>query len=590
MDNQIGHFPFTAVLGRQQFKLALTLVAVNPLIGGLLVSGPRGCAKSTLARSLADVLAAVTKQPANFVTLPLAASEEMLVGTMDLEKALNDQEVAFQPGLLAKANKGVLYVDEVNLLPDHLVDLLLDVAASGINRVERDGISHQHEANFVLLGTMNPDEGELREQLVDRFGLSVQLSNQVAIEDRIDIVERREAFDSDPDAFSAEYQQQQLQLSDQIQQAQNLLANVSCSREGRFAIANACSEANVDGLRADIVWLQAARAHAALRGSDTVEPMDIEAVSELVLAHRRQAPGQSPPPPQQPNKQPNQQQPFQRPPQSRQSQSNSSQRGEHDSEKKSPESSGDWGAMSPQQQAVQNITKLALPTMPTVKIGKATNASVNNRKQGNSQGLRSTNGQPSKQVNWFGTLLANQTAPRETNQQYSGIELKQLKFKPQRRGARVVHLVLLDTSASVLAQQGFAKAKGLVKQIAEQAYLSRQQLSLIGFGNDQIAMHIPMRRPAKTVEALLNQISAGGGTPIQQGLQQIEQLQKQLLKQNPAQQLQTYIITDGRIRAIPQNKLSGQISVVDIEQTQIKRGRCRELAAQLGAEYIVIPT
>lgn len=584
MDSTAHHFPFSAVLGQQQFKLALQLVAVNPLIGGLLVSGPRGCAKSTLARSLAAVLSGVKQQQANFVTLPLAATEEMLVGTLDLNKVLSEQQVQFQPGMLAKADGGVLYVDEVNLLPDNLVDLLLDVAASGMNRVERDGISHQHDAKFVLLGTMNPDEGELREQLVDRFGLSVQLSNQIAIEDRIDIVERREAFDADPLAFISQYQAEQDQLAEQIQQAQKLLASVSCSREGRFVIAKACSEANVDGLRADIVWLQAARAHAALRGQQTVEQLDIDAVEELVLTHRRQS--QPPQSKQQPETQP----PFQRPPQSRQNQSDSSQRGGHDSEKKSPESSGDWGAMAPQQQAVQNITELALPTMPTVKVGKATNASANNRKQGNSQGLRATNGQPSKQVNWFGTVLTNQTLPKEASQQYGGIELKQLKFKPQKRGAKVVHLVLLDTSASVLAQQSFAKAKGLVKQIAEQAYLSRQQLSLIGFGNDQVATHIPMRRPAKTVETLLNQISAGGGTPIQQGLQQIEQLQKQLLKQNSGVQLHTYVITDGRIRAVPQNKLTGQISVIDIEQAQVKRGRCRELAAQLGAEYIVIPT
>lgn len=177
----ISNYPFCAVAGQHEFKLALILNAINPAIGGVLVSGPRGCAKSTLARGITDIL----PDAHDLVTLPLGASEEMLVGTLDLQQVLAEQKVTFNPGILAKADNGVLYVDEVNLLADSLVDLLLDVSASGINYVERDGISHQHLSRFILLGTMNPDEGELRAQLLDRFGLSVELSGQNSIENAL---------------------------------------------------------------------------------------------------------------------------------------------------------------------------------------------------------------------------------------------------------------------------------------------------------------------------------------------------------------------------------------------------------------------
>ncbi|HLD66031.1 MAG TPA: AAA family ATPase [Pseudomonas sp.] len=285
------HFPLAAVVAADGLKLALCLAAIDPAIGGVLIEGPRGMAKSTLARGLADLLAG-----GQFVTLPLGASEERIVGTLDLESALGQGRAQFSPGLLAKADGGVLYVDEVNLLPDHLVDLLLDVAASGINHVERDGISHRHAARFVLIGTMNPEEGELRPQLLDRFGLNMHLSGAPLPAERAEIVRRRLAFDADPQAFCARWATEQSALQKRCLAARELLASIPLDDQALDAIAERCFAAGVDGLRADLVWLRAARAHAAWRGAPAIEVEDIEAVAEFALRHRRGDP--APPPPQ----------------------------------------------------------------------------------------------------------------------------------------------------------------------------------------------------------------------------------------------------------------------------------------------------
>lgn len=222
----IPHFPLSAVVGADDLKLALCLTAIDPKIGGVLIEGPRGMAKSTLARGLADLLAS-----GQFVTLPLGATEERLVGTLDLDAALGEGRAQFSPGVLAKADGGVLYVDEVNLLPDHLVDVLLDVAASGTNLIERDGISHRHSARFVLIGTMNPEEGELRPQLLDRFGFNVALSGQTLPVERGQIIRRRLDFDSDPEAFCAQWDESQAALRERCTQARARLDAIALDDE-----------------------------------------------------------------------------------------------------------------------------------------------------------------------------------------------------------------------------------------------------------------------------------------------------------------------------------------------------------------------
>lgn len=277
-------FPLSAIQGQPQLVQALLLAAIEPALGGVLVQGPRGTAKSTAARALAEVLA-----PAPFVTLPLGASIEHVVGSLDLAKALAGSEVAFAPGLLARAHGGVLYVDEINLLPDAIVDVLLDVAASGVNRVERDGISHSHAARFVLIGTMNPEEGMLRPQLLDRLGLCVQLANAQDPQLRSAIVKARLRFDLDPAGFAQAHAAEQALLAERLRQAR-----LRCADAGQLPwsdavhgeVAQQCIDARVDGLRADLVMLRAARALAAWEGSEGIGARHVAAVAPLVLLHR----------------------------------------------------------------------------------------------------------------------------------------------------------------------------------------------------------------------------------------------------------------------------------------------------------------
>jgi magnesium chelatase subunit I len=313
-------FPFTAIVGQEEMKLALLLNVIDPKIGGVMIMGDRGTGKSTTIRALADLLPeipVVANDPFNsdpndpdvmsdevrqmveqgaeipiahkkvqMVDLPLGATEDRVCGTIDIEKALSEGVKAFEPGLLAKANRGILYVDEVNLLDDHLVDVLLDSAASGWNTVEREGISIRHPARFVLVGSGNPEEGELRPQLLDRFGMHAEIHTVKEPALRVQIVEQRAEFDQNPAAFLEKYQPEQEALQQKIINAQNLLPQVTLDYEQRVKISEICSELDVDGLRGDIVSNRAAKALTAFEGRTEVTLDDIKRVITLCLRHR----------------------------------------------------------------------------------------------------------------------------------------------------------------------------------------------------------------------------------------------------------------------------------------------------------------
>ncbi|MGF1492928.1 MAG: magnesium chelatase ATPase subunit I [Microcoleaceae cyanobacterium] len=313
-------FPFTAIVGQEEMKLALILNVIDPKIGGVMIMGDRGTGKSTTIRALADLLPEievvaddpfnsdvhdldlmsdevqqrvaaqmeipVIRRKVQMIDLPLGATEDRVCGSIDIEKALTEGVKAFEPGLLAKANRGILYVDEVNLLDDHLVDVLLDSAASGWNTVEREGISIRHPARFVLVGSGNPEEGELRPQLLDRFGMHVEIRTVKEPDLRVQIVEQRSAFDQSPQIFLKDYVSQQEEIQQQIVAARERLSQVQIDRELRVKISQVCSELDVDGLRGDIVTNRAAKALAAFEGRTEATLEDIQQVITPCLRHR----------------------------------------------------------------------------------------------------------------------------------------------------------------------------------------------------------------------------------------------------------------------------------------------------------------
>jgi Mg-chelatase subunit ChlI len=275
-------FPFTAIVGQERMKRALILNAVNPQIGGVLIRGERGTAKSTASRALSQVLPAGT----SFINLPVSATEDRVVGTLDIEKAIQKGEKHFEPGVLYHAHDGILYVDEVNLLDDHVVDLLLDAAAMGVNIVEREGISHSHPARFILVGTMNPEEGDLRPQLLDRFAFSVTIGGLSDMRSRVAIMERRIAFENDAAGFADEWEESEESLRSKILGARAVVSEVKYTRRDLASIAGLTASMKVDGHRGDIVILRGAQAHAALMGRDRINDEDIILAAELALPHR----------------------------------------------------------------------------------------------------------------------------------------------------------------------------------------------------------------------------------------------------------------------------------------------------------------
>lgn len=555
-------FPFSAVVGQDRLKLALILAAIDHALDGVLISGPRGVAKSTLARGLAAI---DRRAGGRFVTLPLGATEEQVIGTLDLDKALGDGQVACQPGLIGRAHQGYLYIDEVNLLPDALVDVLLDVAASRTNIIERDGISREHPADFVLVGTMNPDEGALRPQFSDRFGLCVRLDAVLDMAQRQQVVDRRLAYEQDPGGFLRAHAASDEQIADQIESARRLLSEVSCPGALKARIAERCVAAGVEGVRADLHWRQAARAHAAWQGRSEVAGDDVDAVAEFVLCHRRTVPD-----------------------------SEKSASGDNSPGNSTPtagaagnenHSDGDWGGLPPRRLAQQQAASVTPDEDWLQAAQEAAPNSASRLAEGRAAPAKRSgaalSGRPGRRINWFRTLTSEAAGRGRRRPSY--------RASPDRPDR--LHCILLDTSASTLGHEGQASARSAVAGIAEHAYNARERLAVLTFGGDRIDWLLQPRRAPRDCARQLSEVPAGGGTPLAEALHTARQQLGQWQRREPGLQTVTWLFTDARCRAeIDGRNWPGVLTVVDTERASVPLGRARKLAGRLGGRYVALDT
>jgi magnesium chelatase subunit D len=574
-------FPFSAIAGQETLKQALLLNAVEPSIGGALIRGERGTAKSTAVRALASLLPPVPVvagcpyrcapesppgacpwcaerlaageqrvrevRPVPLVELPVAATEDRVAGAFDLQTAIQRGERRFEPGLLAAANRAILYVDEVNLLPDHLVDLVLDAAAGGTHRVEREGISVSHPAHFVLVGTMNPEEGDLRPQLLDRFGLAADVTSPRDPELRATIVRRRIAFDADPAAFSAAWAAEEQRLGERIAAARSRLPAVQVDDPLLDLIARICVAYEVDGLRADIVIYKAAAALAAYDGRDAATVADVRAAAALALPHRRR-------------RDPFEESGFDPQPLDRLTKelegASPLQLGE-------PAEGGDVAQPPPAETPIQPVVPSgALPPLPPPRRPRASSPFQRGRQAGTISAPPSLREVPASSISFAATIRAAapyQHARRQDPAPHApAIHLtpSDLRLHLRRERPKRLLLFVLDASGSMAAQQRMALAKGTVQALLLDAYRRRDQVGLIAFAGSGARLILPPTSSVDLAQRRLSRLTVGGRTPLAPGLDLAHQT---VLRQvgssygEPTLELAPLLVllTDGRASAAP---------------------------------------
>jgi magnesium chelatase subunit D len=595
-------FPWSAVVGQEALKRALILCAIDPAIGGVLVSGPRGVAKTTLARALAELV------PGQFVELPLGATEERVTGAIDLERALQDGRVEFAPGLLARAHEGVLYVDEVNLLPDALVDLLLDAAATGRNVVERDGVSHAHPARFVLVGSMNPEEGELRPQLIDRFGLSAIAEGAIPPAERAEIVMRRLAFDRDPEAFRAKYAAEQQALLDRCRRARELAAKIELGGAALVKVTERCHAAGVEGVRADLAMLRAARANAAWSGRAEITAEDVDAVAELALAHRRPRSSDS----------------------SGGGRPGGGGRPSGDGQSADPtyrsaaESGGTQQSQAANSAAVQDSAQVASraakperDASPTGTSGamrarpvraaklkdlpqwltKASGSSPARHRRGGAtsaanSGARGRTTDATGTLDWFATL-SRAARPNAARMRDGGPRVRvgreHLRYRSRRVPSSQLWILAVDCSSSMLRSGGLGLAKGFAHLIEVGARRAGARLAVISFRGAAAQLEVDSSPGRAVLPTAIAALGGGGGTPLRAALIAAGSLCKQSRWRSPAVFKRLLVLTDGRVHdhasLVPPLPSDLDRVVVDCELGRVRLGRAQRLTAALHASY-----
>ncbi|MER8038441.1 putative cobaltochelatase [Streptomyces hydrogenans] len=655
-------YPFTAVVGMDDLRLALLLNAVSPSVGGVLVRGEKGTAKSTAVRALAELLpevAVVTgcrfscdpaspdpgcpdgphgdggadARPARMVELPVGASEDRLVGSLDIEKALADGVKAFEPGLLAAAHRGILYVDEVNLLSDHLIDHLLDAAAMGASHVEREGVSVRHAARFLLVGTMNPEEGELRPQLLDRFGLTVEVAASRVPEERVEVVRRRLAFEDDPAGFAERWAGEEAALRERIVAARELLPKVALGDAVLLQIAATCAAFEVDGMRADIVMARTATALAAWAGREEVTSEDVRQAALLALPHRRRrnpfdAPGmdedkldetlerfkgeepEDDPDPDQGPDGPGDGGPGGGgvPPQGGEGpapetdgvpEEAPAQAPEHTPEH-APASRGAGGERAAVKAAEPFRTKML--SVPGLGDGAAGRRSRARTEHGRTTGATRPRGALTK-LHLSATVRAAAPHQRARGRSGAGLVVRRDDLRQAVREGREGNLVLfvVDASGSMAARKRMGAVKGAVLSLLLDAYQRRDKVGLITFRGRAAELALPPTSSVDAAAARLEELPTGGRTPLSAGLLKAHDVLRVERLRDPSRRPLLVVVTDGRAtgggpdpvglaaRAARLHAADGTASVVvDCEAGPVRLGLAGDLARHLGGTAVTL--
>ncbi len=668
------HYPFSAVVGSDDMALGLVLTTISPDIGGVLVRGEKGTAKSTIVRALAAVLppidvvagdrfssdpregtslspdgpfaadATTESRSVRLVELPVGATEDRVLGSLHLERALSEGKAEYEPGLLARAHRGILYVDEVNLLHDHLVDLLLDAAAMGRSTVERDGVSVEHAARFVLVGTMNPEEGELRPQLLDRFGLTVEVAASRDPAIRVEVVRRRLAFDADPIAFNAAYDDDEQALTKRIVTAQELVSAVRLSEHALFKIAEVCAAFDVDGMRADIVTARTAVAHAAWHGRTDVLREDIRAAARLALPHRRRrnpfdAPGldealldhvlgdeELPPEPPEDD--------LAAPEEGGDENDAAPDQGERDGDDSGGEDPGPDSGSSSESAATDTRShdvpddqpgtsdEAAPPATrsedaPETRVeatapyrtrlfkvrGTGSGAAGKRSRAITESGHRVGSRRPLQQGGWI--HLSETIRSAAPHQAARGRTTGPLRFRPAdlrvaTREGKEANLVLfcVDASGSMAARQRMEQVKTAILSLLLDAYRRRDKVGLITFRGSGADLALPPTHSVDIAATRLAELPAGGRTPLAEGLLEAARVLDLERVRDPRRRPLLVVVTDGRATSGPDavarslqaaRLLAGQsidAVVVDCETGSFRMGLAAELATHLLAEHV----
>ncbi len=622
-------YPFSAIVGQDDLKLALLVNAVSPEVGGVLVRGEKGTAKSTAVRALAKLLPQIEvvsgcpyycdprapnpecpagphqadtpteTRPVRLVELPVGASTDRLAGTLDIEKALSEGRKAFEPGLLAAAHRGILYVDEVNLLSDHLVDLLLDVAAMGVNHVEREGVSVRHPSRFILVGTMNPEEGELRPQLLDRFGVTVEVAGSQDPADRVEVVRRRLRYEVSPEEFSEEWSNEDAELAAIVESARRRLPGVDLDEDTLFGISTLCADLGVDGLRGDLVTARTARALAAWDARDEVVLEDVKQAALLALAHRRRRgpfeqpgidpevienalPEDRPDPPDGPSGVP-------MPGESQ----NGGERspGARDAEP----SEARTGAGERNHMASEPFETVRLEAPGKGKGGPLGRRSRIIGQAGLPVGDRK-NGETSGDVALAATIRAAAPHQKMRGREGPGLEVRPNDLRQNVREGREGNLILflVDASGSMAARKRMSAVKGAVLSLLNDAYQRRDKVALISFRGEGAQILLPPTSSVELAVSRLQNLPSGGRTPLAAGIEKTaEVLKRENLRDRERRPL-LVLLTDGRategsdpVAAAVQLRSLGPTSfVVDTEEGYVRLGMAGELAGAMGARCL----